>query len=135
LPNPRIENNHYSVNNRPIELYVFGKSPKTALVMSAVHGDEPDGVHVVNSMLASLTEMPHGSLGDTRVVLLPVANPDGHAAGTRSNANGIDLNRNFPDKLFGTGETSGKFFGGARPPRPSPRPGRSWISSPGSSPI
>jgi len=42
-----------------------------------------------------------------RVVLLAVANPDGMAHNSRFNANGVDLNRNFPasnrvnDKRFG----------------------------------
>lgn len=33
---------------------------------------------------------------DVSVWLLPELNPDGVAAGTRWNANGVDLNRNFP---------------------------------------
>jgi N-acetylmuramoyl-L-alanine amidase len=59
-------------------------------VVGAVHGNEPAGKAVV----ARLRGMrpPRG----TALWLIEDANPDGSAAGARHNANGVDLNRNFP---------------------------------------
>lgn len=33
---------------------------------------------------------------DSRILIVPVANPDGHSVKRRLNRNGVDLNRNFP---------------------------------------
>ena len=118
-----------SVMNRPIEVHAFGSGPKTVLIMAGVHGDETSGVEVVRSLLSDLSDMsdladrlthhsPVGrSLGEggslvTQIVIMPLANPDGYAAGTRQNANGIDINRNFPTKDFGARPRKKKFFGG-----------------------
>ncbi|CAN0337461.1 unnamed protein product, partial [Ectocarpus sp. 4 AP-2014] len=35
-------------------------------------------------------------LADRRLLVIPVANPDGYSRGERFNTNGVDLNRNFP---------------------------------------
>lgn len=103
---------HYSVQNRPIEVHAFGTGPKTTLIMAGVHGDEQDGVEVVREVVSSLSTLPKDVLDDYRIVVMPCANPDGYEANTRQNANGIDINRNFPDKTFGTGKRSKKFNGG-----------------------
>jgi len=70
------------------------KDPKKILVFSLIHGDEfPSGV-VARSWMERLTTIePRNSW---RVV--PVLNPDGVKNKTRVNANGIDINRNFPSK-------------------------------------
>jgi protein MpaA len=39
-------------------------------------------------------------LGDKRVVLIPISNPDGYERKMRHNANGVDLNRNFPAENY-----------------------------------
>ena len=101
---------YHSVQDRPIEVSVFGSGPKTVLIMAGVHGDETSGVEVVRSLLSQLTH--HSSLITGRIVLMPLANPDGYEAGTRQNANGVDINRNFPTKDFGTRPRKKKFFGG-----------------------
>lgn len=103
---------YLSVQQRPIEVHVFGEGPKTTLIMAAVHGDEQDGVEVLREIQSTLSSAEKGTLDGHRIVLMPCANPDGYAANTRQNANKIDLNRNFPDKTFGTGKKTKKFYGG-----------------------
>ncbi len=103
---------YYSVQNRPIDVHAFGEGPKTTMIMAGVHGDEKDGVDVVREVLSRLRSMPKNAFDGHRVVVMPCANPDGYADDTRQNANKIDINRNFPDKTFGTGEKSKKFNGG-----------------------
>lgn len=62
------------------------------VVIGVIHGNEPAGARVVAELMGS--ELPDGM----ELWLVPSANPDGSAAGTRTNANGVDLNRNFPDR-------------------------------------
>jgi protein MpaA len=85
----------YSVNSRPIEysLHGCGCSSEKVLVIGAIHGDEPASAMLVRSLQEHLISNPVSCGG---VIIVPVANPDGLAAGTRHNANGVDLNRNFP---------------------------------------
>lgn len=110
---PKLPDRTYlSVEGRSIDVHVFGSGPRSVLLMAGVHGDEESGVEVVRLILDRLSRTPESSLDGVRVVLMPLANPDGHAAGTRQNARGIDLNRNFPESDFGTGEKSGQYYGG-----------------------
>jgi predicted deacylase len=60
------------------------------LVLGSIHGDERAGTRVVRR-LRTLAP-PAG----TDLWLVPTMNPDGAAADRRTNAHGVDLNRNFP---------------------------------------
>jgi N-acetylmuramoyl-L-alanine amidase len=60
------------------------------MVVGAVHGNELAGKAVVARLRRA--RLPRG----TALWLVEDANPDGSAAGTRHNARGVDLNRNFP---------------------------------------
>jgi len=91
------------VEGRPIEVVSFGEGDRTILLMAGVHGDEKSGVALVRRVLTRLKKCDPGGLSD-RIVLMPLVNPDGYAAGTRTNARGIDINRNFPTKDFGSDE-------------------------------
>ncbi len=60
------------------------------LVVGGIHGNEPVSPPTVRGLVDAA--IPAG----IEVTLVPEANPDGVAAGVRCNANGVDLNRNFP---------------------------------------
>jgi protein MpaA len=102
-----------SVQGRPILIQIAGQGTDTALIMGSIHGDEPVAAALVNQLAKHLQDNQQLVEG-RRVLLLPVANPDGLAAGTRVNARGIDLNRNF--------ETANRVDNGANGLRPLSEP-------------
>jgi protein MpaA len=79
----------HSVLGRPIRAYEVGnpKSPDKVLVVGCIHGDESAGVPIASQLRR---ERPTFDLW-----VIPTSNPDGCARGTRANANGVDLNRDF----------------------------------------
>ncbi|MEZ5980147.1 MAG: M14 family zinc carboxypeptidase [Planctomycetota bacterium] len=93
-----------SVEGRPIEYLAVGPGPEVVLVVATIHGDEPAGTPLLARLETEYTLDPD-LLRGVRLVLVPLANPDGYAAGTRTNVRGVDLNRNFPSKNF-TGTAS-----------------------------
>ena len=68
---------------------------------ATIHGNEPVGTELCLAMIDSLTQ-GYGipaikDLVDNREIwFLPMFNPDGNNVSSRFNANGVDLNRNFP---------------------------------------
>jgi protein MpaA len=84
-----------SVQRLPIMSFVFGQGQDVTFIIAAMHGNEPAGVPLVRRLVKYLQKQPQIMEG-RRIVLLTVANPDGMAHRSRFNANGVDLNRNFP---------------------------------------
>jgi protein MpaA len=82
----------HSVDGRPIVALRGGTAdPKLkVLVVGCIHGDETAGMRVTRRLIAQAP--PRG----VELWVVPTLNPDGVAAGTRGNAHGVDLNRNFP---------------------------------------
>ena len=76
---------------------------KNILVIGVFHGDEPQGKFLIEQYLKENN--------DTRLLFIPCLNPDGMAQNTRTNANGVDLNRNFPTQNWELTEKN-EFFGG-----------------------
>jgi protein MpaA len=81
----------HSVNGRGIVATRVGDphAPVRVLVVGDVHGNEPAGEAIVARLKRA---KPDGVV----LYLVRTGNPDGRAAGTRQNARGVDLNRNFP---------------------------------------
>lgn len=95
-----------SVQGRAIYAYQRGDpSGPTVLVVGSIHGNEPGGVAVARRLL----KMPAPEGVDLWVIFN--LNPDGRVAGTRGNAHGVDLNRNFPWRWRRLG---GAFYSGRR---------------------
>ncbi len=72
---------------------------ESGLILAGTHGDENSSVVTLSCALRTLTP----SLRRHHVVLN--VNPDGSQLGLRANANGVDLNRNFPAANWKAGET------------------------------
>lgn len=102
-----------SVLGIPIIAHFFGTSGPTTLIFGGIHGDEPTTAFVTRQLVDFLAAHPEAYF-ENRVIVVPVANPDGLARQTRTNARQVDLNRNFPAKNFAVGKP-GRYFGGEQP--------------------
>lgn len=84
--------------------------------VSTIHGDETVGtelcLYFIDHLLSQYTvsNRINRLVNRTAIWVVPLMNPDGHALGTRFNANGYDLNRSFPSW---PGDFTGTQFDGA----------------------
>jgi protein MpaA len=98
----------YSVDGRPITAIEAG-DPDTGyktLVVGCIHGNEPAGIAIADRLAS--TRLP----AESDLWIVANLNPDGVAAGTRGNANSVDLNRNFPSRWQ---RLTGTYYSGPRP--------------------
>lgn len=110
----KIETAGISVEGRPIEVIELGEGEEVTLFLGVFHGDEPQGKYILNRLKEYLIDNPD-ILHNKKVVLVPVVNPDGLARKTRVNANGVDINRNFPTRDWDSKPTKVKFMPGIKP--------------------
>ncbi|MFM7045442.1 MAG: DUF2817 domain-containing protein [Ilumatobacteraceae bacterium] len=80
-----------SVEGREITAWHRGtEGGIVVLIVGVIHGDEDAGLPILEQL--GLESLPDG----LDLWLMPALNPDGVANQVRGNANGVDLNRNFP---------------------------------------
>jgi murein peptide amidase A len=101
----------HSVDGRAIRPVVLG-SPDAAhrlLVVGCIHGNEPAGAAIVRRLIAT------GAPAGAEIAAVTSMNPDGCRSGTRQNAHGVDLNRNFPSNWERIGQRGSFQYSGPQP--------------------
>ena len=76
--------------NQRLEIWLPPSGKVRTLVFAGIHGEEPETSVVLSRSLRALADPLE------RCAVVVAANPDGLIRGTRGNARGVDLNRNFP---------------------------------------
>jgi protein MpaA len=96
-----------SVEGRPITAWRLGQPGKRRVVMiSTMHGNEPHTRWILEALRDG------APVNNLDLWVVPTYNPDGLARGTRRNAHGVDLNRNFP---YAWADLDGSYESGPRP--------------------
>ena len=85
-----------SIKGKEINGYFFGgeKSFNKTIIIGGIHGVEPQSAEICELYINEIKDKSFPQ--DCFLVLIPCVNPDGIELKTRGNANGVDLNRNFP---------------------------------------
>ena len=85
---------------------LLGNKNSKALVIGCFHGDEPQGKYLIEKYL--------NQNKNTNLLFIPCLNKYGYENKTRTNENGVDLNRNFPTKNWELTEKN-EYYGGEFP--------------------
>ena len=90
-----------------MDIEILGnKVNPSVIVIGVFHGDEPQGDYLIREYFKNNP--------NTGLMMLPCLNKFGFKAGKRTNANGVDLNRNFPTANWAKTD-KGDFYSGEIP--------------------
>lgn len=102
-----------TVKGRDITAIIYGSGAKRVLVFGGIHGDEQHTTVLARALAVSINSetLP----ANLTLVVVPDVNPDGLMAATRVNANGVDINRNFPSRTWRSEYTEQRRYPGTQP--------------------
>lgn len=100
----------HSVEGREITaVEVRAPRPRArVLVVGCIHGNEPAGIDIAHALRRA------SAIAGVDLWVIDDLNPDGVAGHTRQNADGVDLNRNFPWRWRRTGRRGDQRYPGAK---------------------
>ncbi len=98
ITNLKLKEEGSSLLNNPIYSIKFGSGARKILIWSQMHGNESTGTKALIDLSSFIdsnefTFVNNVIFKNTTILMVPILNPDGAAAYTRENAEGIDLNR------------------------------------------
>lgn len=102
-----------SVKGYDITASVYGSGAKHVLVFGGIHGDEPHTTVLARALAVNINQntLPP----NLTLIIVADVNPDGLMASTRVNANGVDINRNFPSKTWRADYPAPRWYPGTQP--------------------
>jgi murein peptide amidase A len=100
-----------SVRERALWAFQLGDPDalQRVLVVGCIHADECAGVPIARRLLRAATPASYD------LWVIPNLNPDGAVRGSRQNAHGVDLNRNFPYRWRRLGHPGTLHYAGPAP--------------------
>ena len=114
----RLESIGQSVQGRELWVIEISDNPGVNEIepefkyIANMHGDETVGrelsLYLIEWLVEGYGSDPRATdiINNTDVFIMPTMNPDGFEMGQRYNANGIDLNRDFPDQFTDVSNTT-----------------------------
>lgn len=102
-----------TVRGRDITAIIYGSGEKRVLIFAGIHGDEQHTTVLARALAVNINAetLPP----NLTVVVVPDVNPDGLMLKTRVNANGVDINRNFPSKTWRAEYVEQRHYPGVKP--------------------
>jgi len=117
----RLETLGFSVQDRPILMMRVTDNPQFEeaepefRILGPHHGDEKIASEIALSFLqyvlasCDTSTAVHNMVDSTELWVIPIVNVDGHVANRRSNASGVDLNRDYGYRWSGMGGSQSPF--------------------------
>ena len=102
-----------TVRGRDITAIIYGTGARRVVVLGGIHGDEQHTTVLARSLAVNINQetLPP----NLTLIIVPDVNPDGLMLSTRVNANGVDINRNFPSKTWRPEYTEQRHYPGTKP--------------------